>query len=161
MKKLISIFAITAASLACSMAFAANNSAVGYWKTIGDKIHKPRSIIHITQKHGIYQGRIVKTFLQPGESYSDKCTECSGKLKNQRILGMTIMTNMIQTANGKYGQGHIVDPKNGNSYHCMMTVKDHGKKLDVRGYIGISLFGRTQTWIRVNKPRRGRGTVRG
>ena len=159
MKQLTRIILVGLWISIAGIAMAGNTSAVGYWKTIGDKIHKPRSIIHITERNGFYQGRIVKTYLQPGESYRDRCTACTGKLKNQRILGMTILTSMVLNKPGHYGRGYIVDPKNGHRYHCLMTVTDNGRKLDVRGYIGISIFGRTQTWIRVSKPKRGPGTV--
>lgn len=124
----------------------------GYWKTIDDKSHKPRSIVHIFEDQGKYKGKIIVTYLEPGEHYTDVCKACSGKLKNQRILGMIFMTGLEQEGPASWGGGHIIDPKNGHRYRCKATLSDDGKSLNVRGYLGISLFGRSQTWLRVDKP---------
>lgn len=130
-----------------SFAIAASNSPVGLWKTIDDASGTARSVIKISPAGGeILQGRIVKIFLKPGEK-SKLCSECKGSKHNQPIEGMVILTGL------KYMQdkwsGQILDPENGKVYKCNVTVSSDGNKLYVRGYIGVSLFGRTQTWLRM------------
>ncbi len=126
-------------------------SAVGYWQTIDDHDLKPRAIVKIWELHGVLYGKIIKTYLRPGEKSSDICKECSGKLHNQRIIGMTILSGMTGE-DGYYTGGRIVDPKSGSSYHCRMIVAKGGKSMSVRGYIGIPLFGRSQVWLRTKSP---------
>jgi len=123
---------------------------IGLWKSLDDKTSEPRSIIEITEKNGHLSGKIVKIYYQDGEGPADVCHLCRGARNNKLILGMTIMTGLA--GNGRYWQGgEVVDPSNGKVYHCKLKLSDDGNKLFLRGYIGISLFGRTQTWLRVNK----------
>lgn len=130
-------------------ATAANDdSAVGVWKMIDDKTGNPRSLIRITQAGDEYQGTIEKGLL-PTDREDDVCAKCPGARKGQRMLGMAILTGLKRTGNGEYGGGEILDPDEGKTYRVKLTLKDNGSKLDVRGYIGVSLFGRTQTWLRV------------
>lgn len=143
-------------SLACGamiylfsmLAFAADLSPVGTWLTIDDVTKKPRSIVKITEQNGQLAGSIAKVYYQQGEGPGDLCDKCSGALKNQKILGMTILSGMTKTSDNVWSGGRIVDPKNGKSYRCKMTLSPNGQMLDVRGYIGVSLLGRTQTWVR-------------
>lgn len=125
------------------------DSPVGYWKTIDDVTGKPKSILHITQtSDGSLQGQIVKIWPKPGKDENEVCEACEGEKHNQRIVGMVIMTGLKQS-DSEWNGGDILDPNNGKTYHCIITVVDHGQKLHVRGYIGIPVLGRTQTWIRV------------
>jgi uncharacterized protein (DUF2147 family) len=48
----------------------------------------------------------------------------------------------------EYQGGEILDPENGKVYRVKMNLQDRGRTLHVRGFIGFSLFGRTQIWIR-------------
>lgn len=64
---------------------------------------------------------------------------------------MTTITGLKDDGDGsgsKVDGGEIIDPDNGKVYKCKMAVKDNGKKLEVRGYIGVPLLGRSQTWLR-------------
>jgi len=151
MKK-ISLFLISLAILVVSNVYAAI-SPVGYWKTIDDVTGKPKSILHIFQNGNALYGQIVKIFPRPGYDQNELCTACKGARHNQRIVGMVIMEGLKQSAKNpnEWNDGQILDPLNGKSYGCMITVMNDGKTLNVRGFIGFSLFGRTQTWIRVAK----------
>ena len=124
----------------------ANDSPVGLWKTVDDKTNKPRSIVRIVEENGEFKG-IVEKGLVEGESPDRVCDKCDPPRKGQKILGMTFMWGLKKDGK-EFNGGEILDPDNGKIYKCKMKLVDGGKKLDVRGYIGISLIGRTQTWLR-------------
>lgn len=124
----------------------ANDSPVGLWKTIDDKSNKPRSIVRIVEENGEFKG-IVEKGLVESESADRVCDKCDPPRKGQKILGMTFMWGLKKDGN-EFKGGEILDPDNGKIYKCKMKLVDGGKKLDVRGFIGISLIGRTQTWLR-------------
>jgi uncharacterized protein (DUF2147 family) len=128
-------------------AFAQAATPVGTWQTIDDTTGKPRAIIQITDDgSGQLSGRVVRGI---GEfDHPDKrCTACTDDRKDQLVKGMTIITGMRQDGD-QWDGGQILDPENGKLYKCKMKVDDNGQKLTVRGYIGVSLLGRSQTWIR-------------
>jgi uncharacterized protein (DUF2147 family) len=122
-------------------------TAVGRWKTIDDKTGKPKSIVAIAEEDGKLIGTVEELLDPKPDDPHPKCTKCEGDRKDQPIEGMKILWGMKKDGSGWSG-GKILDPDNGKTYKCSMTVTDGGKKLDVRGYIGISLIGRTQTWDR-------------
>ncbi len=117
---------------------------VGKWKTIDDATGKEKSIVAITEEGGQLYGH-VQQLLDPEAKTT--CEKCEGELKDKPIVGMRILWGLKKEGSGWSG-GKILDPKNGKTYKCSLSVKDGGKKLDVRGFIGISLLGRTQTWVR-------------
>jgi len=133
--------------LAWSMAHAADLTPLGLWKTIDDETGKPRGLVRITETKGEYLGRVEKTFPKPGEDPNPKCEKCEGAKLNQPVIGMTILWGLTKQGD-EYRGGEILDPENGKVYRARIKVEDGGKKLDVRGFIGFSLFGRSQTWIR-------------
>lgn len=129
-----------------SVAFAAD-TPVGTWRSIDDKTKKERSIIRITEEGGELKGAVEKIFDEPGDDPAHLCRECKDERKDKPIIGMTILWGLKKDGDAWTG-GEILDPKNGKTYRCKMTLSADGKSLDVRGYIGISLIGRTQTWLR-------------
>ncbi|MFZ2315718.1 MAG: DUF2147 domain-containing protein [Gammaproteobacteria bacterium] len=157
MKKIIQSIVFCASFLLLTLAHAADaNSPVGYWKTIDDVTGKPKSILQISQTSSqALSGRIMKIFPSPGKDENEVCEACTGARHNQRIVGMVILEGLKQSAANpnEWSGGSILDPKNGKTYRCKVTVMDGGNKLTVRGYIGAPLFGRTQTWLRVSSPR--------
>lgn len=124
----------------------ANDSPVGLWKTIDDKTNKPRSLVRIVEENGEYKG-IVEKGLREDDNPERVCEKCDAPRKNQKIQGMTFMWGLKKDGN-EFKGGEILDPENGKIYRCKMKLVDGGKKLDVRGFIGIALIGRTQTWWR-------------
>jgi uncharacterized protein (DUF2147 family) len=135
------------ASFAGPAAFAQDTPA-GLWRTIDDKTGKERSVIRITESGGVYQGSIEQLLnRQPDDDPQGLCRKCEGERKDQPIVGMTVLWGLKQTG-GEYTGGDILDPKNGKTYRAKMKLIEGGKKLEVRGFIGVSLFGRSQTWIR-------------
>ncbi|WP_445451999.1 DUF2147 domain-containing protein [Flavobacterium sp. 25HG05S-40] len=119
-------------------------SILGKWKTIDDLTGKEKGVVEIYEHKGKIYGRIVEIFEHDKKHL--KCEKCQGDDKNKPILGLNIIKGLIKN-DDVYDGGKIIDPKNGKSYNCKITL-DGKDKLVVRGYIGISLFGRSQTWIR-------------
>jgi uncharacterized protein (DUF2147 family) len=142
------VFQILSISLLFSqLSFAAGNTPAGLWQSIDDKSGKPRSLIRITEQNGEYSAVIEKGLLatDTGDAVCDKCTD---ERKGQRIVGMTIAKGLKKNGE-KFDGGEILDPDNGKIYKCKMTLKENGSQLEVRGYIGISLIGRSQIWHRI------------
>jgi uncharacterized protein (DUF2147 family) len=147
MFKKISTIALVTLFALLSLTAHAQESPVGLWKTIDDVSGKVKSFVRITEEDGVLSGTVEKIFRKPEEDQNPLCTKCDGADKGKPIIGLVILTGMKKVGN-EYSGGMITDPDNGKHYKCIMTLKDGGKKLNVRGFIGISLFGRTQTWVR-------------
>ena len=139
-------FALVCAS---ATATAQATSPVGVWKTTDDASKKEKSLIRIVESGGVYSGRVEK-LLDADAPKDPVCKDCTDERKDKPILGMTIIRNMKQSADDKtvYDGGEILDPNNGKVYKSKMKLVDGGSKLDVRGYIGVPMLGRSQTWIR-------------
>ena len=120
-------------------------SPVGTWRIIDDKTGKPRSVIRIYEQDGKIFGRIERS-LRPGVEPAT-CVRCTDERKDQPLIGMVFMRD-LKLVDGEYRDGDILDPDNGSVYRCRLRLVDGGKKVIVRGFLGISLFGRTQTWER-------------
>jgi uncharacterized protein (DUF2147 family) len=139
---------MAAASLAMpAAALAAEASPVGLWKTIDDESGKPKSLVRITENDGELSGKIEKLFRAPDQDQDPKCVKCGGALKDQPIIGMTILTGLKKDGDS-YSGGQIIDPASGKTYKSKLTVAEDGKKLNMRGYIGVPMLGRTQIWLR-------------
>lgn len=128
-------------------AFANDHTPAGLWKTIDDKTGKPRSLIRISDHNGEFRAVVEKGLRETdtGEAVCDKCTD---DRKGQKIIGMTIAKGLKKTTDNNYEGGEILDPESGKIYKCKLKLSDDGKSLEVRGFIGISLLGRSQTWHR-------------
>jgi uncharacterized protein (DUF2147 family) len=138
MKKLLLTFAL---SLFGVMTFA---QIEGKWKTIDDETKQAKSIVEIYKKGDQYYGKVSQLLIKPA---NPNCTECKDDRKNRPIVGMEIIRGLKKDGN-EFTDGTITDPKTGKTYKC--TIKREGDKLNVRGYLGFSLIGRTQTWQKVN-----------
>jgi uncharacterized protein (DUF2147 family) len=125
----------------------AEASAVGKWTTIDDETGKPKSVVAIWEEGGKLFGKIEKLFRAPDEDQNPNCVECDGELKDKPIVGMTILRD-LEKDDDEWSGGTVLDPANGKTYSCTIAVVDGGRKLKVRGYLGISLLGRTQHWVR-------------
>jgi uncharacterized protein (DUF2147 family) len=134
-----------ASALAATCAFA--QSPVGLWKTIDDKTGKERAHVRISESGGVFTGKIEK-LLAPDAKPDAKCDQCTDSRKDQPIVGMTILRN-VKKNEEIYDGGDILDANNGKIYKVRLTLASDNKKLDVRGYVGAPMLGRTQTWQRV------------
>ena len=122
-----------------------NASPTGVWKTIDDNTGKARSHIQIWIHKGKLYGKILK--LLDSDVENPLCDKCLGKRKNQPVIGMIIMSGLVK--DGTEWKGRVLDPESGKWYRVLVELQNGGKKLKVRGYIGISLMGRTQYWVRL------------
>jgi uncharacterized protein (DUF2147 family) len=130
-------------------AFAAEPSPLGIWRTIDDDTHEAKALVEITEQEGVVSGHIVKLFRHPNEIQDPICKPCEGERHDQRVIGMTILWNFHRDGDEWKG-GEILDPEEGKIYRCKLHPIDGGARLEVRGFIGISLLGRTQVWERVS-----------
>lgn len=136
-------FIITCFILLLTIASHAQSSSdiVGKWTTIDDETGQAKSIVEIFKKSdGKYYGKILKLLQKPE---NDNCVNCKDDRKNKPLLGLEIIRDLKKEGN-EFTSGTITDPKTGKTYKC--TITRNGEKLNVRGYIGFSLIGRTQTW---------------
>ncbi len=132
-----------------AMAAAADRtSPVGLWKTIDDKTQQPRSLVRIIEASGTLEGRIEQLLnRQPDDDPEGLCRACKGDRKDRPVLGMKILWGLVKDGD-TWEKGEILDPKNGKTYSCKVRVSPDGSKMEVRGFIGLSLIGRSQTWLR-------------
>jgi uncharacterized protein (DUF2147 family) len=152
MKQLLRTAIAVSLLLGSGIVLAATNTPVGTWKQIDDVSGKAKSIIEITDNGGKLQGKVTKVMnLSPEEiakgGEHPTCKLCDGERKDQPIEGMVIMYDVSKDGTIWDG-GKIVDPKTGKVYKVKLTLDGDGQKLDVHGYIGFSLLGRSQIWIR-------------
>ncbi len=146
-------------------------SPVGVWQTVDDESGKPKALVRITEEDGRLSGRIEKLLTErraapssvgplggragqspalgaaPPSRPDPVCEHCTDERKDQPIVGMTILKGLKASDVGWEG-GEILDPNNGKTYRAKARLSDDGSRLEVRGFIGVALFGRTQTWIR-------------
>lgn len=117
----------------------------GRWVTIDDETGKKRSVVEITERNGKLYGTVVKLFREPSEDQDPVCKECDEKddRYNKRVIGMEIIRGLVKDGE-EWGDGTILDPKNGSVYDCKLWLEDG--KLQVRGY--VAFFFRTQEWVR-------------
>lgn len=117
----------------------------GMWKNIDDEDGKEKSHIEIFEKNGRLHARVTKLLPHATVRICDKCT---GANKNKPVEGMEILWDLQKTSDKEYGEGKILNPKNGKIYDCFISLVEPNK-LKVRGYMGVSMFGKTQYWYRV------------
>lgn len=122
-------------------------SPVGRWKTIDDLTGKAKSVVLIWEQGGKLFGRIQKLVDPDPKDPNPTCDGCAGAQKGKPVVGLQILWDLQKNGDGWSG-GTILDPATGKTYKCLLSVQDGGTKLKVRGFIGLSLLGRTQYWLR-------------
>lgn len=126
---------------------AAELSPAGLWRTIDEHSGQAKGLVRIKEVQGQYEGKIETIFPTPGDDPAPKCEKCDGARRNQPVLGMTFLWGLKKQGD-EYQGGEILDPETGKIYRAKIKLADRGRKLEVRGFIGVSLFGRSQTWLR-------------
>jgi uncharacterized protein (DUF2147 family) len=121
------------------------SSPVGEWRTIDDNTHQPTGTVRIFERDGKRYGVVEKSFIPHPRHWT--CDGCTDDRKGQPILGMEIIRGLERE--GDHWDGTILDPETGKVYRCRMTLRDGGRRLAVRGFVGFSLLGRTQVWERL------------
>ena len=134
---------------AAGSALAQTATPAGLWKTVDDSTKRDKSLVRIVETNGVYSGKVEK-IIDPESPKDATCKECSDERKDKPVVGMTILRNVKASADDKdvFEGGDILDPNNGKVYRVKLKLIDNGSRLDVRGYIGTPMLGRTQTWIR-------------
>ena len=140
---------IVLALVAAVGSVSAQGTPVGVWKTIDDKTKTEKAQIRITEAGGVYSAKIEK--LLAADAKPDAvCDKCSDDRKDKPIVGMEIMRGVKRgDGDNTWDGGTILDAAEGKVYKVRLQTADGGKKLEVRGYVGMPMMGRTQTWIRV------------
>ena len=145
MKKIALAFGLLGLSALANAADPLNGTV---WKTIDDKTKQPKATVRFTeQKNGTLTAS-MQSILTPGEE--NACTKCEGPYHNKSLKGLTIVRGLKNTGGTSYDGGSILDPQTGKTYKLKGKLANGGKKLELRGFIGVAALGRNQTWIRAN-----------
>tara|TARA_R100001369_G_scaffold82952_1_gene114912 strand:- start:1579 stop:1998 length:420 start_codon:yes stop_codon:yes gene_type:complete len=116
---------------------------IGQWETFDDKTKEKKAVIEIYKTNNLYFAKIIENFI--GENNA-LCEYCKGQKKDKPIIGLVIIEN-IKKNGDEFNEGIILDPENGETYKCYLKLINNDK-LKVRGFLGFSIFGRTQYWSR-------------
>jgi len=144
MKHLIALALLAAVGLV-----SAQSTPVGVWKTIDDKTKTERAQIRITETAGVFTGKLEK-LLAADAKQDAVCDKCADDRKDKPMIGLEIIRGVKKAdSDNTWDSGTILDAAEGKIYKVRIQTADSGKKLEVRGFVGAPMLGRTQTWVRV------------
>jgi len=132
----------------CSASYA-EPLVTGFWEARDSSGH-PTAWFLFSGKNEVYSARLVKGFKPANSDTPPKeiCSECPGNKKGAHIMGLTLFWGMKRDGL-HYDEGSVLDPRDGSVYHALMNLSEDGQELEVRGYVGVKMFGKSQTWYRL------------
>ena len=135
--------------VAPTAATAQDVTAIGVWQQVDDKTGEIGALVTIYERNGRFEGKITKLFPKPGDPAHPVCLRCNGARKGKPYLGLEIIED-LRRHGLTYDGGTILDPENGAEYGLQLQLSPDGRLLTVRGFLGMSLFGRSQEWRRLS-----------
>ncbi len=144
----LGVAAVWAALASSARAASTAPSPVGLWRYADKETGRPKADIRVTEQNGELIGVVEKPYPQPGDEAGRVCDKCPGDLKGHPFQGLRIMSG-LHADGDRWTGGMIIDAETGTVYKCSMKPLPDGRHVEVRGFVGISLFGRTETWTRV------------
>ena len=114
------------------------------WYSTNDDTGEVDSVVEMYKKDGKAYAKIIE--IMDENRQNAVCDKCEGENKNKPILGLEILTGLEEKGD-EWSGGKILDPRNGKEYNCFIKLINPNK-LKLRGYIGVSLFGKTKYWKR-------------
>ena len=117
------------------------------WQTIDDKTGQKKAVVQLTESNGKVSGKIIKVL--DAKKAKAVCEKCPGTLKNKPVEGLQILTGLKSSGTNQWSDGKLIDPESGKTYSGKLTLSDNGQSLQLRGYVGSPVFGRSQTWQRL------------
>ena len=143
-KQLIGALLLSAVS---SFSFA--EDIIGLWQSIDDKTGAPKALVEIRKEaDNTYAGKVVKLTPRAGYTPKETCVNCPPPYTNKPIIGLDVVTGLKSTDGFNYTSGRILDPNTGKLYSMKAKLSSNGRRLHLRGYLGVSALGRNQIWIR-------------
>jgi uncharacterized protein (DUF2147 family) len=148
MKRFITLIAllVLASSSAVYSQTNAGDAILGVWETGNGKAR-----VKITKSGNYYYGRIV-WLREPNNEEGKPKVDKNNPNENERqtpLLGLRLLKSFEYKGDNLWEDGTIYDPESGSTYNCKISLQDENT-MNIRGYIGISAFGRTDVWKRVN-----------
>ena len=142
--------AVSFCAFLVTSAYADPPTVEGVWQQIDNGTGYVGGLISLKEKAGLWEGYIVKIYPKPSDPVDPVCSGCTDDRKNQPVLGLRLIQNAKRDGLS-YEGGTILNPRNGSQYSARLTLSSDNQTLTVRGYLGLTLFGQSQTWTRLSE----------
>ena len=141
-------YLLVLAGTLCGAAVQAQNSPVGLWQSVDDSTGKPRAEVRISEAGGMLTGKVERSLMPSAGGGVLRCVLCTDERRDQPLIGLEIIRRLAPSQDAQTWEGgEILDPDSGKTYRLRVRLKDSGRLLEVRGFVGP--FYRNQTWVRL------------